>query len=260
MSDDSPPLPAGYERFEVRGAEVVARSDAASGVRQAMASGTLYAWASRHPAARTLAGRIPAYAVPLPAGGPSVVVRHAQHGGLLAPLTGDRFLAPTRAPQELDAALRLCDAGVPTPEIVAYALYPAGPLLARSDVATVLVPDSMDLAAVLTGDDEEQRREALDATAALLRALAAAGAHHPDLNIKNVLLARAPEGGLRAYVLDVDRVAFGQPGRTRTALANFGRLVRSARKWRELYGAKISEEELERVAREAGVQWRARKP
>ena len=126
-------------------------------------------------------------------------------------------------------------------------------------MATVLVPDSMDLAAVATGDDERQRRDALDATAALLRALAAAGAHHPDLNIKNVLVAPAPEGGLRAYVLDVDRVAFGQPGRPRTAVANFGRLVRSARKWRELYGARISEEELERLAREAGVSWTAKR-
>lgn len=258
MSEAVPELPAGYESFDIRGAEVVARSDATAGVRQAMASGTLYAWASRHPAARTLVGRVPAYAVPLPEGGPAVVVRHAQHGGLLASLTTDRFLAPTRAPQELEASLRLCEAGVPTPEIIAYALYPAGPLLARSDVATILVPDSMDLAAVLTGDDERMRVDALDATAALLRALAAAGAHHPDLNIKNVLLARAPEGGLRAYVLDVDRVAFGQPGRTRTGLANFGRLVRSARKWRELYGARIGEEELERVAREAGVDWKAK--
>jgi hypothetical protein len=59
-------------------------------------------------------------------------------------------------------------------------------------------------------------------------------------------------------VLDVDRVAFGQPGRPRIAIANFGRLVRSARKWRELYGAKVEEAELERVAREAGVNWRAK--
>ena len=258
MSEGTAPLPAGYQRFEIRGADVVARSDAAGGVRQAMASATLYAWASRHPAARTLTGRVPAYAVPLPAGGPTVVVRHAQHGGLLAPLTGDRFLAPTRAPHELEVSLRLCDAGVPTPEIVAYALYPAGPLLARSDVATVLVPDSVDLAAILTADDESRRRDALDATAALLRALSAAGAHHPDLNIKNVLLAPAPEGGLRAYVLDVDRVAFGEPGRPRIAIANFGRLVRSARKWRELYAARVTDEDLERVAREAGVDWTAK--
>ncbi|HEX6058565.1 MAG TPA: lipopolysaccharide kinase InaA family protein [Gemmatimonadaceae bacterium] len=258
MSEGSPPPPEGYEGFEVRGAHVVARTDAASGVRQAMASATLYAWASRHPAARTLTGRIPAYAVPLPGGGPTVVVRHAQHGGLLAPLTGDRFLAPTRAPQELDASLKLCAAGVPTPEIVAYALYPAGPLLARSDVATLLVQDSRDLAAVLVGEDEGARRDALDATAALLRALTEAGAHHPDLNIKNVLVAPAPEGGLRAYVLDVDRVAFS-PKRPRIAVANFGRLVRSARKWRELYAAKITDEELERLAREAGVPWTAKK-
>src|SRR2546423_9264695 len=39
-----------------------------------------------------------------------------------------------------------------------------------------------------------------------------AGAHHPDLNLKNVLLTAGEGEGLDAYVLDVDRVRFSSPG------------------------------------------------
>src|SRR5206468_7012947 len=120
-------------------------------LRAALEGGTLYAYAAQHASARPLSGRGVAFAVPLP-NGERVVVRHNRHGGLLAPLTGDRFVAPTRAPYELAVSLRLTKHGVPTPEIVAYAVYRAGPLpfLRRSDVASREVRDSSDLAAGLT--------------------------------------------------------------------------------------------------------------
>jgi hypothetical protein len=150
-------------------------------------------------------------------------------------------------------AMRLAKAGVLTPELVAYAVYPAGPLLRRSDVATREIRDSRDLAALLTGTDDGERRAGLDATAALIGALSAAGARHHDLNVKNVLLARTAKGGraasaFRAYVLDVDRVEFGRPGDSRITENNLDRFARSARKWRELYGARVDEGDLARVA------------
>jgi 3-deoxy-D-manno-octulosonic acid kinase len=114
-------------------------------VRTALKSGTLYEYAAQHEEARSLSGRGVVYAAPLP-NGDRVVVRHNRHGGLLAPLTGDRFLSPTRAPYELEASLQLIANGVPTPEIIAYAVYRAGPLLRRSDVASREIRDSADLA------------------------------------------------------------------------------------------------------------------
>ena len=97
-----------------------------------------------------------------------MVVRHSRHGGLLAPVTGDRFLAPTRAPQELATSLRLIDAGVSTPEIIAYAVYSAGGPFRRSDIATREVEGGRDLAALL-GDPAARRDvpEVFDATARL---------------------------------------------------------------------------------------------
>src|SRR5690606_16154026 len=148
---------------------------------------TLHAWAAHQPARRALHGRGVAWAVALP-GGTNVVVRHSRHGGALAGLTGDRFLAPTRAPHELSVSLWLQSSGVHTPTMIAYATYPAGPLLRRSDVVTAEVPGARDLGSVCMEGGAELDA-ALDSTGILLDSLARAGAHHPDLNVKNVLLA-----------------------------------------------------------------------
>jgi hypothetical protein len=242
--------PPGYERVTVGAAELVALRPHVAAAREALRSGgTLYDYAAHHPEARVLSGRGVAYAVPLPDSATCVVVRRSRHGGLLAPLTGDRFVGRTRAPHELAASLRLRRADVPTPELVAYATYPAGRLLRRADVATREIPGGRDLAALLTGESAaEGKRQWLDATALLLHRLARAGVRHPDLNLKNVLIARDENGQCEALLLDVDRVWFDEPGAARAAAANFRRLARSARKWRARFGAAIDERDLERLA------------
>src|SRR4051794_5825633 len=100
-------LPPGFERLLLGHAIAVARSDIAASIRRALigpdgTKSTLHEYAARHPAARGFQGRGVAYAVPLPQSGVRVVVRHNRHGGFFAPLTGDRFLPPTRAPYELE--------------------------------------------------------------------------------------------------------------------------------------------------------------
>lgn len=246
-------LPAGYERLLLSHAVAVARSDVAPGIRRALGNtegtrATLHEYAARHPGARLLHGRGAAYAVPLPGVDLRVVIRHNRHGGVLARLTGDRFLAPTRAPRELEASRRLTTLGVATPEVVAYALYPPGSWLQRSDVCSREIPGGRDLAQVLTGEGPAERTAALGLTAALLASLARAGARHHDLNAKNVLVTRD-----RAYVLDVDRLALDCPPDVAFA-GNMARLARSLRKWRDQFGARVAERdisELETSARRA---------
>jgi 3-deoxy-D-manno-octulosonic acid kinase len=231
--------PPGYESFLVGRARVVARQPLTGAVRSAMASSTLHEFASRQPGASALAGRGTAWAAALP-NGVDVVVRHARHGGALAGLTGDLFLAPTRAPLELAIALRLAAAGVPTPEVVAYAVYPVLGPLARADVATRALRGADFPDAWRATSDGAARQSLLAALAALLRALRAAGALHPDLNLKNVFIA--PGAGVpTAFVLDVDRVEFGEPGSARIAAENLARLMRSARKWRKRWNLDIDE-------------------
>ena len=270
------PVPAGYAALDLPHARVVCRADAAGALGEALAGGSLYAWAAAHPERRELRGRAAAYAVPLPRGAGDVVVRHSWHGGLLAPLTRDLFLPPTRAPRELNASVLLTAAGVRTPEVVAYAVYPAGPLFRRADVATRLVPGGRDLAAVIADWDApvEEIEGPIGAarlgawvrpTGALLHALANAGARHPDLNLKNVLLT--PDGD--AWVLDVDvvRLATGPVStsdRWAVGEANYARLARSLRKWRDERGLPISDLELDALREfgrrgagaEIAVRWR----
>lgn len=242
-------IPDGYTAFRVGRAHAVALTSLAGAVREALAEGSLYAYAAAHPRARALTGRGIAYAVPLPDGATPVVVRHSRHGGLLAGITGDRFLPPTRAPRELEIALRLAAAGVRTPPVAAYAVYPAGVLFRRSDVATREIARGRDLAICFLGPLEPPARPALlAAVRTLLASLHRAGARHPDLNLKNVLLApaaAAPAGGHDAYVLDVDRITFGTPHDPAIWATNLRRLRASARKWREQYGAAIDDAELD---------------
>lgn len=239
--------PDGYVALTVGDVEAVAAEAYADAVTAALGSraGSLHEYARLHFESRALGGRSIAYSSPLPGIETRVVVRHNRHGGVLAPVTRDLFRPPTRAPFELDVSLRLQQAGVPTPEVVAYALYPAPFGMRRADVATREIADSVDLSAVLTRPRSYSRLDAWDAVAELLRRLAAAGARHHDLNVKNVLL-RARAGTLDAFVLDVDRVTFETGDVTE---ANLARLSRSARKWRDRHGAVVDESELAALTR-----------
>jgi 3-deoxy-D-manno-octulosonic acid kinase len=177
------------------------------------------------------------------------VVRRNRHGGLLGALTGEYFLAPTRAPLELATSLRLAAAGIPTTEVISYAVYPAAGIFARSDVMTRRLPVGDDLPAAWKNSNSDGHDALLVAVANLLRALAGAGAWHADLNLKNIYIAGSGSA-VTAYLLDVDRVTF--PAGGNIASRNFKRLARSARKWRERWGLAFGEEDLARLAVMAG--------
>ncbi len=133
--------------------------------------------------------------------------------------------------------------------------YRAGLLLRRSDVATREIPESHDLSVVLkempAGED---RDSCLRAAAGLLGSLALAGAHHPDLNARNILVTWDTTDGARAHVLDVDRIRFHIPGDPMVSRANTERLQRSLRKLRELGEIVVSDREIESVAAPPAVE------
>lgn len=246
-------VPAGFERLLLGHAVAVARSDVAPHIRNALVGAdgtkmTLHDFASRQPGVRPLAGRGVSYAFQLKPSATRVVVRHNRHGGLFAPITGDRFFAPTRAPYELEVALALTRAGIPTPQVVAYVLYPPGGVFQRSDVCSVEIAQGQDLAEILRAGSDADRSLALALSATLVAQLSRAGARHHDLNAKNILLTKD-----RALVLDVDRVTLG--GEAATVLeANLARLARSMRKWRDQFKARVSDADiaqLQSAARDA---------
>jgi 3-deoxy-D-manno-octulosonic acid kinase len=231
----------------VGAAEAIAVEALLPEILEILARGTLYEHAAGHPERRTRTGRAPVYIIPLRNSESPAVVRHSWHGGALARLTSDRFLAPTRAPYELAMSLRLTELGVPTPRVLAYVIYRAGPLVQRSDVVTEEIRDAADLAAVLDGTSSLVLRPAAVAAAAhLLTAMARAGVRHPDLNLKNILVAPDTGAGVKAFLLDVDRVRI-DPSRARAAAANAARLTRSAHKWRRLHRAPITDAEVDAI-------------
>ena len=242
---------SGYVHLEVNGYQAVAVGWAAEAVSAALSAGPLHKWAARQPVREEMCGRGVVYAVDLPTNPVTpVVVRKNSHGGLLRALTGEIFLNPTRAPLELATSLRLAAAGILTPEVIAYAIYPAGVLFARSDVMTRRLPAGDDLPAAWGNANSTERDSMLVAIARLLAALASAGAWHADLNLKNIYIA-GNGADVTAYLLDVDRVTF--PGGSDVATRNFTRLARSARKWRSRWGVDIDEDSLTRLAALAEV-------
>ena len=170
-------------------------------------------------------------------------------GGALTRLNTDLFLPPTRGLRELIASLHLRTAGVSTPEVVAVVVYRAGFVFRRSDVVTREVRDGADLASLLSQPDRDSKREtALENAAALVAALSRAGAHHPDLNLKNILVTGVNDSdqtASRAYILDIDRIHFHIPGDPMVLQANINRLERSIRKWRDQRGLAIDDTEIQ---------------
>ncbi len=225
-------------------ARVTALAAAEDAIREALLHGTLYEYAGRHPERRQMKGRGDVFAAPLPGHDHAVVVRHAFRGGAPATVTRDLFFPPTRGLRELLVSQRLRAADVCTPEVVAYVTYPAGAILRRFDIATREIPNGADLFAWLAATDDEGARDVvLNAAAGAVASLVSAGAHHQDLNIRNVLVAPGPDGGLIGWILDVDRVRFHAPGSPTVRDANLARLRRSLRKSMRL-GLPISEEEI----------------
>ena len=242
--------PNGYIQLTVNGQYAVACQWAAPAIRELLTNSTLHDWAAAQKDHEPMHGRGINYGVMLPAGfeneaSTAVVVRRNRHGGFLGPVTGEYFRSPTRAPLELSNSLRLTSAGVNTPEVVAYALYPVLMNFVRCDVVTRRLPDGGDLPEMWAKADSSGRANLLAGVASLLKSLVRAGAKHADLNLKNIYIA-GHGSSLTAYLLDVDRVTF--PECDNIAKLNFNRLARSARKWRTRWGLDFDEKTIKRLA------------
>ena len=224
----------GYARLGVNGARGLVMEQCHSTLESILAEVTLYKYASEQRGAREFRGRTTAYGITLGGNCGNVVVRHAMRGGLLGKSGSDLFFPPTRGLRELVNSLRLKLAGVSTPEVIAFVSYPAAGFLRRGDVATREIPESHDLSVVLREMAEGDHRDAcIIAARNLLTKLAKAGAHHPDLNARNILITWDAHDGAKAHVLDVDRIRFHVPSDPMVERANLERLERSLNKLKE---------------------------
>jgi len=267
-----PDLP-GFEVVDHPGVVVLARKEIVPWVRYVMEGGaTLYEAAAKDRDRFELPGRMPVFAIPSKrgrserssgGGGPGSesgangtsaggrwAVRHYSRGGRIFPtLLGDRYLGLglPRPHHEVRVSEEARSRGVPTPRILAAALYPAPPFY-RGDLVTEFVPQSKDLLGTLfdprkTGaGGASERLEALRAAGALIQTLQGAGLLHSDLHAGNILLRW--EGTLpRAQVLDLDRSRILPKGRHAPPGPMLSRLTHSLKKMQRRTGLRLTEGE-----------------
>jgi len=216
-------LPPGFVEIRAAGARAIAVPDAAGWVHMTLRAGdTLHGWAERRPDRETLLGRGRVLVVPAPVAGPRGAgrwaVRHYRRGGAVARHLDDRYVR-LGTPRCLREAVASCAArrrGVPTPEVLAAAIYPRG-WYYRADLVTRMVESARTLASVLFGApdvhgepgrggeraDPRARREALRAAGWLVARLEALRVVHPDVHARNVLVVEH-RGVVRPLVLDLD--------------------------------------------------------
>ena len=247
---------AGYAVERERGALIVALPSVMATVLSHIRDrGTLYDAAAAIPGAESFAGRGAAYRIHL--SGEDSVVRHYRRGGAVARILHDEYLraGEPRPLRELHASIAARQRGVDTPEVLAAIVYLAGPLY-RADLATRFVPHSRDLADVTFSADPQwpaaKRVAAWGAAGRMLRTTFDAGVRHPDLNLRNILVApetgNVPEHGehaVRALLIDLDRASVGTaPIHPRERGEMLDRLHRSRRKLEGRAGLATSAAEL----------------
>jgi 3-deoxy-D-manno-octulosonic acid kinase len=200
--------------------------------------------AAAHPQSRELKGRGPVYVIPGVGAGAEWVVRPYRRGGrVAAPLLGDRYLRGglPRPLAEVGASQEAIRRAIPTPPVIAGAIYPSGPFY-RADLVTEFVPRSRTLAAVFFHHlpaNAATRIHALRAAGQLIGRMANKGLEHPDLNAKNILLV-PDKGLLLGLVLDLDRCRVGDPI---PPLRMLRRLEQSMRKLASATGDPLTDKE-----------------
>ena len=202
MHGAAEPLPEGFELREDSRGWVVSRRDSAAELAEV-------GFSLDSDGAATSAGLAGRKAMPvLRSGRGELVLRRFTHGGLLRWLTGARFRDAGRPLQELRDSLRLAQAGVRTPEVVAARARRASGWGWELALLTRRVDGASDGGALLErGAVSSRERARLFALAgAAVRRLHELGFLHADLHPKNLLFRREPDGGWGApWVLDLDR-------------------------------------------------------
>jgi 3-deoxy-D-manno-octulosonic acid kinase len=170
--------------------------------------------------------------VTLPSGA-RVLVRQYRRGGMVRWVNRQLYFGGTRAFDELRAAERARAGGVRTPVVVAAIERPARMAGYRAWLATEFVPAAGDLADWLASAaaDDETRRAVLAEAGRQVARMHGAGVGHPDVNLRNLLVANADGGAPEVYLLDFDRADVrADPVSPARRERDLRRMLRSARK------------------------------
>jgi 3-deoxy-D-manno-octulosonic acid kinase len=224
---ESAPQSPRFESHRVRGARLVVDTSwsGAADARALLEPGEL---ARRLADASGARGRA-ATALLRARDGSCALLRPVRHGGLLAPLWGERLLGLGRALRELRVAAELHARGAPVSRPLLVVGVRRG-LFWHAALATAYEQDARDGLALLAAEPPRARlASALDAAARAVRHFHDAGGHHADLHLGN-LLFREGERACEALVIDLDGARAGAPPGAPRRMRELMRLYRSAGK------------------------------
>ena len=247
-------LPSGLASVDgFGGAQAFATPEVEAWVRGALGRGEELHEAATRQADGMLQGRGPVPVLTTSRG--RWVVRRYHRGGWIGPVLHDRHLRmglplPLR---EARASHEVRRRGIPTPRVMAGAVYPSG-LFYRADIMTEYVANAVDLAHLLFKEDRSRRdrSDVLREVGRLLARSAAAGIEHADLNARNVLVERE-RGGPQPLFLDLDRCRVLPPGVRADPRIMLARLFRSLRKHESQSARPLAPEEWSVLSGSASV-------
>lgn len=191
-------VPPGFVLRSTGDAELLLRADVADAL---VLAGIADPERLRAGARATYRGRGQPFGIDV-AGAGRVFVRPYLHGGMLGRVTRDRFTSDARFAAEVGVHADAAARGVPVCEALGVVSRGAGLGMRRGWLLLREVAGACDLLETLADGPAPARRRALLARSGrAMRSLHDAGFHHPDLHLKNLLVA-----GDDVLVLDLDRV------------------------------------------------------
>lgn len=222
-----PGLPPDSVAVRTRTGDWIARGACASAIARGEADFILSGPGTRQPAAGKGRGPVARFAL----GGIPSVGKRALHGGLLGPLLGGLYMGSRRVLDQLRASVRLAQAGVPTPEILAVGSRRVAGFFRAQAIVAREIAGARNLHE-LAGESLSgaRRREIVDRAAGVLRDMHDAGFDHADLNLANLVWGRG-RAGETLFVVDLDRGRFRKVMSVDRRIRSLARLVRSCEKW-----------------------------
>jgi hypothetical protein len=224
----APLAAAALDEMHIGGVSCLCRSHHADELRRIYQAGsTVFDELREQESSMVLYGRQPLVAGNLAA--QPVLVKRLFHGGLLAEITGDRFLTSGRFRNHIACADFLTSRGIATPETLFVAWWRRHGLV-RGEIGVRYIAKAFDASHHLferSGALPADWRERVMAIATLTARLHTLGVDHGDLNLRNFLFMPSGE----THILDLDKAI-----RRRAPLAagarrrNVARLERSIRK------------------------------
>lgn len=170
-------------------------------------------------------------------GGRTIVCRQYLHGGWLRGVTGGAFFHEGRALRELEVTAYLEEKGFPVIAPIGYVVEKQASSR-RLYFLSLFLEGSRDLMTYFASAGRKERLRMSGRLAAALFEMGRLGVYHPDLHLRNVLVA--DDGGL--VFLDFDKAYRKEVARDDYERM-FWRLDRFVRKYSVLFGRPVDEME-----------------